>query len=115
MSNRDKRWIKLALKIAENSNHVQHKMSAIVVRGGNVVAKGFNVVKSPHTDNKPNHAEARALRNKGDFRGCTIYIVRNNGKMSKPCPHCMARIKEAQISRMVYLDWNGDLQREYVL
>lgn len=112
MSRRHRRWVRVALSLAKSSNHPTHRMSAIVVRGGNVVSKAFNVVKSPHTLNLPNHAEARALRNKGSFEGSTIYIVRNNCRMSKPCPHCLAKIREAGIAKVIYFDWSGNMVQE---
>jgi pyrimidine deaminase RibD-like protein len=97
-----KKFIRLANKAAEESKHEQHFMAAVVVKGGAVMSQAANGASGR------GHAEARALRPHRDYKGATIYIVRLNGrKISKPCPHCTQKIKEAGISEVVFIDTDG--------
>lgn len=73
---------------------------AVITRGDQIIAEGFNKVTS---SNDPTaHAEVTAIREackaEGDFslEGCTIYTS------CEPCPMCLAAIYWARISRIVY-------------
>lgn len=97
-----KKFLRLANKAAEDSKHHQHFMAAIVTKGGAVLSMEANA------ESGRGHAEARALRPHRDYRGATIYIVRLNGrKISKPCPACTQKIKDAGVSTVVFTDTDG--------
>lgn len=97
-----KKFIRLARKAAEDSKHHQHLMAAIVTKGGAVLSMEANA------ESGRGHAEARCLRPHRDYRGATIYIVRLNGRMvSKPCPNCTQKIKDAGVTTVVFTDVDG--------
>ncbi len=73
---------------------------AVIVRGGRVIAEGWNEVT---TANDPTaHAEVAAIRRAcaaaGDFSltGATIY------SSCEPCPMCLAAIYWARLDRLVF-------------
>lgn len=103
-----RRWYDLALKLSATSLH-DYQMAAVIVSGGRVLACGVNARQVG------GHAELRAIHNKGDFRGATIYVARRGGKMSRPCDKCWAVIREVGIERMVYANWAGELVTERVI
>ena len=79
---------------------------AVITRGDQIIAEGFNKVTS---SNDPTaHAEVTAIREackaEGDFslEGCTIYTS------CEPCPMCLAAIYWARISRIVYANSRTD-------
>ena len=73
---------------------------ALVVRGGQVVGRGWNQVTS--TNDPTAHAEIVAIRAAcgalGTFQlsGCTLYTS------CEPCPMCLAAIYWARIERIVF-------------
>ena len=79
---------------------------AVIVRGGKVLAEGWNEVTS---SNDPTaHAEVTAIRRAcqavGDFslEGATLYTS------CEPCPMCLASAYWARISRIVYSNTRDD-------
>jgi len=73
---------------------------AVIVRGGRIVARGWNAVTSSLDPTA--HAEVvairRACRKLGTFRldGCVLYTS------CEPCPMCLAAAYWARIGRLVY-------------
>lgn len=96
------RWYNLALKIAEDSNHA-YKMGAVIIRGGSVLALACNQAEWGK------HAEVRAIAKGNDLRDATIIIARRGKRMSKPCLDCMIKIKQVGITKIVYVDWSGNM------
>ncbi|CTQ33527.1 nucleoside deaminase [Jannaschia rubra] len=79
---------------------------AVLTRDGKVVARAANTI---HLDHDPTaHAELMALRAAGRelgtprLDGCTVYAS------GQPCPMCMAAMRLAGISRVVYAYSNAD-------
>ena len=75
-------------------------VGAVVVRGDEIVGRGFN---APISRKDPSaHAEIQALRDAaqrlGNYRltGCTLYVT------LEPCPMCAGAIMQARIARLVY-------------
>jgi tRNA(adenine34) deaminase len=74
-------------------------VGSIVVRDGEVIARGRNLVFTTHDVTA--HAETVALREAGDaekrttFEGCTLYTT------FEPCPMCCGAILLAGISTLV--------------
>ena len=75
-------------------------VGAIVVRGGEIVGRGFN---SPIGESDPTaHAEIAALRDAartlGNYRlpGCELFVT------LEPCAMCAGAILHARITRVIY-------------
>lgn len=112
LSNRDRSFLSLAMELSLKSD-MKQKHGAVIVRGGRVLAQGWNLLK-----NDPNnvsdehaklfcsvHAEGMAIARCKKAVGATIYIARNKSgraRHSKPCDSCQHAINMAGISRVVY-------------
>lgn len=105
------RYYELALKVATTSQHEKQQMGAVLVRGGCILSIAPNMPSmrwGKHIFSK--HAEIRAIQSGHDYSGATLYVARINSKMSKPCDKCMVEIKAAKIKKIVYANWDGDLE-----
>jgi tRNA(adenine34) deaminase len=97
----DERWMRIALEeaaVAEALGEVP--VGAVIVRGGELVARGHNLT---HTDQDPSaHAEMVAIRRAAQATGhwrlldCTLYVT------LEPCAMCSGAIVLARIPRLVY-------------
>ena len=97
----DERWMRIALEegaAAEALGEVP--VGAVIVRGGEMVARGHNLT---HTDQDPSaHAEMVAIRRAAQATGhwrlldCTLYVT------LEPCAMCSGAIVLARIPRLVY-------------
>lgn len=108
------RWMKLALKVAEDAQHKRHHMGAVIVRGGCVLSKAFNISRPLDSANR-GHAEVRAICNRDDLAGATIYIARSNCRISRPCRACFEAIRKAGIRKIVFIDQGGRVVEERVV
>lgn len=118
LSNKQRKMLNLAAKIAETSE-LSQQHGAVIVKSGRVISvgvnkwrnKAFTVMTHPH----PNpdslalsyHAEIDALSRVGDkISGAIIYIARINTdklrRFSRPCNNCMKAIHTAGIKKIVY-------------
>ena len=93
------RYLQLAREISYSSTAVQQKMGSVIVQGGCILSVGVNL--------NWKHAEARAIRPHRDYRGATIYVMRSNGRISRPCPACQSKIIKAGIKRAIYIALDG--------
>jgi deoxycytidylate deaminase len=93
------RYLELAHKLTSRSSAIQQRMAAVIVRGGAVISQGWN--------RGWNHAERRAIRPHMDYTGATIYVMRHNGRCSRPCLDCQDLIIRAGIKRAVYVSREG--------
>jgi deoxycytidylate deaminase len=98
------KFLELARKLSFESTAKQQKMAAVIVRGGAVLSVGIN--------HKWNHAETRAIRPHRYFGGSTIYVMRSNGRCSRPCLDCQRKIIQAGIDRAVYIALDGTVVTE---
>jgi guanine deaminase len=79
---------------------------AVVVRGGQVVAEGFNQVTGAHDPTA--HAEVSAIRaackalQTFTLAGCEIY------SSCEPCPMCLSAIYWARLDHLYYAATRGD-------
>ena len=79
---------------------------AVIVRGNEVIGRGFNQVTS--TNDPTAHAEVVAIREAcrrlGTFRleGCDLYTS------CEPCPMCLSAIYWARIGRVFYANTRKD-------
>jgi len=104
---------RIASKEAKKSKHKQHRLGAVIVKGGRILSTGFNEIR-PSSLLKTNtlHAEASAIlkllkKNKfSDLAGSTMYVTRftrgGNVGLSKPCQHCTDLIRSVGISCVNY-------------
>jgi len=92
--------MELALQEAlEGKEEGNMPVGSVIVRGGEVIARGHNLATS--TRDVTAHAETVALRNASqglgleDFSGCTLYTT------MEPCPMCGGAILVARVSTLV--------------
>ncbi|MPZ45682.1 MAG: tRNA adenosine(34) deaminase TadA [Betaproteobacteria bacterium] len=97
----DEDFMRMALDLAEEAaRRGEVPVGAVVVRGDDVVGRGFN---APIGARDPSaHAEMTALRDAaqqlGNYRlpGCSLYVT------LEPCVMCAGAIQHARIARLVY-------------
>lgn len=101
MSIFDKKYMELAIEMAENSvRNGGGPFGAVIVKDGEIVAQGSNCVT---LDNDPTaHAEVSTIRkacktlNTFMLDGCVIY------SSCEPCPMCLSAIYWARIDKIYY-------------
>lgn len=97
----DELWMEEALREAQRAQAAgEVPVGAVVVRNGEIIARGFN---RPISSNDPTaHAEIVALREAArrlsNYRlnGCTLYVT------MEPCAMCAGAIVHSRIDRLVY-------------
>ncbi|HEU0122784.1 MAG TPA: nucleoside deaminase [Bryobacteraceae bacterium] len=95
------RWLRHAIAIAvENVTKGGGPFGAVIVRNGELVAEGVNLVTLTHDATA--HAEVTAIRQAGmalgthDLAGCDMYAS------CEPCPMCLGAILWARMDRIWY-------------
>ncbi len=113
------------------NNDLQYQVVSIAIKNGKPLAMGVNryrYSKNLSVFETWLHAEMDLLLKLGSrARNCKFYIYRfnntshpeaRNPSVSKPCPFCQHLMKEAGVSRAVYLDENKQLgflkNREFI-
>ncbi|WP_372781723.1 tRNA adenosine(34) deaminase TadA [Litorivivens sp.] len=97
----DEKWMRHALALAREAERLgEVPVGAVLVRGGELLAEGFN---QPISSNDPTaHAEVVVLRNAAkavsNYRlpGTTLYVT------VEPCTMCAGSLIHARVSRLVY-------------
>lgn len=113
------RWVALAFRESLKGRPKSQRVGAVLLRGGNVIEKAFNISRPYGEANCSLHAEERLLKGK-TFTGCTLVVVRSNkqGKlvtMSRPCEHkCYELVVRAKIRKIIYINWEGEIVIEKV-
>ena len=97
----DHRWMRLALQQAQRAADVgEVPVGAVLVRGDELLATGFNCPISTHDPTA--HAEVVALRAAakavGNYRlpGTTLYVT------IEPCAMCVGAMIHARVERVVF-------------
>lgn len=102
-------FLALAARTAKRSTHTSYTHAAIVVRGGAIVAVGFNSAMG--------HAEVRALRKLWPSKraGVRVYSLRftRTGRlaMAKPCAMCDAYMRGAGVKSVAWSTASGTIER----
>ncbi|WP_445223298.1 tRNA adenosine(34) deaminase TadA [Burkholderia sp. Ac-20379] len=98
---RDRFYMRMALEAAEQARAAgEVPVGAVIVRGDEVIARGFNHPIGGHDPSA--HAEMAALRAAaqalGNYRlpGCELYVT------LEPCLMCSGAIMHARIARVVF-------------
>ena len=103
----DQKFMQMAIELSiENIDSGGGPFGAIIVRNGELIAKGANRVV-PNNDPTA-HAEVVAIHNACqklqtfDLRGCTVYTS------CEPCPMCLSALYWAGIERICYANTKRD-------
>ena len=95
-------------KHSKRAKHKQHKHVAVLVKGGAIVAVGYN--------HRNTHAEIKAIKQVWpDHReGLVLWSFRitNSGKlaMALPCPACTKEMVKNGITKVHYSDSDGQMK-----
>ena len=106
-SHEDQKFMQMAIELSiENIDSGGGPFGAVIVRNGELIAKGANRVV-PNNDPTA-HAEVVAIRNACsklntfDLSGCTVYTS------CEPCPMCLSALYWAGIERICYANTKRD-------
>ena len=94
-------WMRLALEEARKAEALgEVPIGAIIVRGGEIVGRGYNLRETTHDATA--HAEMIAIREASERIGawrlldCTLYVT------LEPCPMCAGAIVQGRVPLVVY-------------
>lgn len=98
---------------ALKSTHKQHRMGAVIVKGGRVLSTGYNTMQpSARLGTNTRHAEAHAilkLLKEGrlhSLAGADLYVTRftrgGSVGLSRPCSACAELARSVGVSRVFY-------------
>lgn len=128
-------YFKAARAMSELSDFKQYHIGAVAVYGHKIISSGYNSNKTNPTQKRLNihrfeadtpatiHAELACLlplinRKDINFSDISLYIYREykNGKpaISRPCPSCMALIRQLGIRRLYYSGDNSFINEELI-
>lgn len=101
-NNQHDKFMRMAIKLSEENvrNGVGGPFGAVIVKNGEVVAEGSNLVTS--SIDPTAHAEVTAIRHACsslhtfDLTGCVIYTS------CEPCPMCLGAIYWSRIDKVFY-------------
>jgi tRNA(Arg) A34 adenosine deaminase TadA len=108
--NHDQDFLQQAIALARaNVESGGRPFGAVIVRDGEIIATGVNEI---HDTNDPTaHAELNAVRAAShklaspNLAGCAVYTS------GHPCPMCMAAMRMAGISQVMYAYSNEDAEQ----
>lgn len=128
-------YFKAARVMSELSDFKQYHIGAVAVYGHKIISSGYNSNKTNPAQKRLNihrfeadtpatiHAELACLlplinRKDINFSDISLYIYREykNGKpaISRPCPSCMALIRQLGIRRIYYSGDNSFINEELI-
>ena len=120
MSRNVQSLITLAYKESLKGIHKHQRIGAVLLKGGSVIGKEYNISRPYGDYNRGSHAEERLLnKNAGKTQGATLIVARSNknGKlcsMSRPCHICYPLVKKSGIKKIIYVDWDEKIVIERV-
>ena len=117
ITGRHRRYVDLAIKLAESSSYSLHRHGAVLVKGGSVLNWSANQNKvqrwaqrfrSHGCGHATHHAELGAVLGvaRDKTTGSDVYVVRISKKgsllMSKPCEMCQELLRHVGVKRVFY-------------
>ena len=135
LSKRHKAYFKAAKVISELSDFPRVSVGCVVVYKHKIISSGYNSNKTNPTQKRLNihrfnvdtpatiHAEVAALlplinRKDINFNDVSLYIYREykngNPALSKPCPSCLALIRQLCIKKLYYSGDNSYINEELI-
>lgn len=110
--------MRMAAKTALHSTFKQHRVGAVLVKGGNILSTGFNTRQPSSVLGTPTrHAEASCIlklmkeQRQHELVGSSIYVTRftAGGRvgLARPCNACMGLIQASGIKRIYYTTNEG--------
>jgi len=100
-SERDEKWMRHAMQLAARAEAMNEvPVGAVLVRGDDLIAEGWNVSINHH--DPAAHAEIMAIRQAGSALGnyrlldTTLYVT------LEPCLMCVGAMIHARVGRLVY-------------
>lgn len=115
------KFFELAKKIAESSDHPQHKLGVVITSKNKIISIGFNKHKTNPKSNhvfKSHHAELDAILKSGksDLSDCVLYIYREtrDGTLgnSFPCKYCQDLLKRVNLKQIYYTTPDGYMEQK---
>jgi deoxycytidylate deaminase len=128
-------YFKAAKSVSELSDFKQHHIGAVAVYGHKIISSGCNSCKTNPMQKRLNihrfdadtpatlHAELSCLlplinRKDIDFNNVSLYIYREyknkTPAISRPCPSCMALIRELGIRKLYYTGDSSYINEEII-
>ena len=109
---------RMAAKAASKSTFSQHRLGAVIAKGGRILSTGFNEIRyDKYLDKSTRHAEEaaiiRVLRNGNchSLVGSDLFVTRftpaGSIRLSKPCSRCLHLIRSVGIRRVYYSTDSG--------
>ncbi|HAW76438.1 MAG TPA: hypothetical protein DCW74_11980 [Alteromonas australica] len=97
-------------KRASYKSKSKWKIGAAIIKKNKLLASAHNINKTHpkfgsgdyHMLHAEGHAIWKAIRAGHDISGATMYVYRENQNLAKPCPCCMALIREHGIKEVIY-------------
>ena len=135
LSKSHRAYFKAAKAMSDISEFKQHHIGAVAVSGHKIISSGYNSNKTNPIQKRLNihrfdvdtpatiHAEVACLlplinRKDINFSDVSLYIYREykNGSpaLSKPCPSCMALIRQLGIRKLYYSGDNSYVNEELI-
>lgn len=134
MTNKDKVFFNAAKEISQLSDFKKYHIGCVIVDKNRVISSGFSCNKTNpiqkrynslrfSVDSTPHklHAETKALLpllklRDADRSRWKVYLYREHANgtlaMSRPCPSCMALLKDSGIHRIFYTTDDGYAEEE---
>jgi deoxycytidylate deaminase len=116
------RFFQIAKKLSQKSDHRQHRLGCILVKGNSLIGLGFNQNKT-HTKStnefRTLHAEVSAIvnANEEDLYGSVAYVYRETKSgalgLSKPCAACENMLRSFGIKKVYYTSPEGYKEEIY--
>lgn len=113
--------------LRKQSNHIQHKLSALILYKGRPVSFGVNDQVKTHPEIKKYsqvktmHAEMAAIfrmKDKEILKDCEVIVYREDraGNManSRPCEVCQAMFRDYGIKKVTYTTSSGWKEEHFV-
>ena len=117
ITNKTKRYLELAKRLAHNSDYLDHRHGAVLTKSGRIINVSFNKnhynsfaarFKKVNVLHATQHAELGSLLgvDRSKTTGATVYVVRiiklGDTKMSKPCAMCEEAMRFCGVKKVVY-------------